>query len=176
MLELNAKAFYMPNWCRDANPWHLRICGPHRINSASVDPTGSPPTTTHSLPSSQCSSSLPNKHSSPKLFTNHLNLSSLAPLHHSHHPLFPINLPHKLHLPSKFKTKFPPIWPNLNPPSIPYIKTSILHQIHTTHPSTLLLAETTSPSPSPPFLLLLHLFFCLLLEGEQYSKFGVVKA
>ncbi|QHO24196.1 uncharacterized protein DS421_12g370120 [Arachis hypogaea] len=33
----------------------------------------------------------------------------------------------------------------------------------------------TSPS-SPYFLLLLHLFFLLLLEGEQYSKFGVVKA
>ena len=30
--------------------------------------------------------------------------------------------------------------------------------------------------PSPPYLLPLLLFFLLLLEGEQHSKFGVVKA
>ena len=80
------KAFFMPIWWRNGISFHLRICGPHRITSGSVDPTGSPPTSTHSLLSSQ-SSSIPNKH------------SSLLTLYHSHP---------NTHFPSKFNISFPP--------------------------------------------------------------------
>ena len=151
----------MPNWCKDVNPWHLRICEPHRIISASVDPTGSPLTSTHTLPSSQCSSSLPNKHLSPKPFTNHIKLSSLLLFHHSH----PSTFPHKPHLPSTFKNIFPPnptlYGRNFTLPS-PYIYPSILLHFHTTQPTPLPLGRTyTFP--------LLHILFFFFFFSSFFS-------
>ena len=110
-LALNAQScvqghFTCLNWCRDVNAltpqdlWTpqdpLRICGPHRIptylHSLLLTPLShNPINTLPQNPSPITSISLPHH-----LFTTHI------------HPLFPINLPHKLHLPSKFKTNFPP--------------------------------------------------------------------
>ena len=87
------------------------------------------------------------------------HLPSLTLFSLLNHPLFPINT-HPFYLPftthihtptylqnSTFLSHpIPPIWPNIHIP------------------------------PSPPYPLLLLLFFLLLLEGEQHSKFGVVKS
>ena len=171
-LALNAQSWVQGHfacliWCKVINPWtpqdlwtpqdHLRICGSHRIptylHSLLLTPLSHNPINTLPQNSSPITSiSLPYHH-----FTTHI------------HPLFPINLPHKHHLPSKFKINFPPkptlIGRTFTPLPSLYIA---LHSSSFSHNTTL-----SSPSwPNTPLPPLLHIFFFFFI----YSFFSCSRA
>ena len=138
-------------------PWHLRICGPHRI------PTY--PTTLSLLHQSP-------QHLFPKKpFTYQIPYFS-SPLTSILHKTSPTS-------PCKFKPlSFPnsPIIAETYPSLHLYINPSSLLHFHITYTLLLPLGQKIKPPPSPLFLLLLLSSFFFCSRTSKPFKFGVVKA